>query len=453
MILSCILVFFVLHPGVMLQELAVLNMNVIAGEPVVLHCQDDIRNQNPTVVWKYKSADILQYSRGKTFYGKIPANIASAKLKDPDNGDFSLMLPPDALEGRYTCEIGGKQINIDLTLWKVKGSPDGYLLEGDTLQLDLLSANRKSVRVEWFSPQSVKVTSNKPRWNLQNDGWTLQIKDLNVEDNGTWKCTLPNNNLTIYCKVRVIGFVNSLDVDMRYAAVNSTVVLSCPLNIHLHEIPRNILTGLVWKKDEKEDCVVLNASSNLKPQKEISKVQFEDAGEYQCQLRFTQRSLNKTIQLVVLTVSASPPGLRSRNGDVNLCCHISAPVPPKVQLCWANMNETSKCASDFPDSKFCSTARTAELWRCSLKVENNEKISMSYVVEATMVKNDFPLIEVASGAGALLLLLTMTVVCVYTSKMVKRKRKAKRMAQAKRHLLEKKVCQCHKELTDDYYHT
>ncbi|XP_033029811.1 T-cell surface glycoprotein CD4-like [Lacerta agilis] len=360
-------------------------------------------------------------------------------------------------EGQYTCEAHGKIKTTNLNLWSVKGPSDEYLLEGDITQLELSSLDM-STPVEWFGPNKSKITDKKARWTLQNKDRRLQIKDLNAqEDQGTWECIISRSGLRITHDVKVIGFVNSLDVDTRYAAVNSTVVLSCELNINFQEIPKNILRSPVlrWMNDNKTIMEVdLNNFNSSLLQQKIDKVQFEHAGEHKCSIEFTWRNLSKTIHLVVMKVSADRPRLDSKE-NVTLCCHVSAPDLSKSQLCWNNKHGSPKCETHLPEGKFCYGTRSAGEWKCSLMVQDKEKLSMIYFVDdgSAAMLNSFPLTYIAIGAGVMLLLLIIIGVCVFSSKTVKQKRqRARRMAQARQHLLEKKTCQCHKELTNDYYH-
>uniref|UniRef100_A0A670JTE6 Ig-like domain-containing protein n=2 Tax=Podarcis muralis TaxID=64176 RepID=A0A670JTE6_PODMU len=314
-----------------------------------------------------------------------------------------------------------------------------------------------STQVEWFGPNKSKITNKKARWTLQNKDRRLQIKDLKTqEDQGTWECFISRSGLRITRDVRVIGFANSLDGAVMYAAVNSTVVLSCELNTDFQEIPKNILRNPVlrWTKDNKTivEADLINFNSSLL-QQTIDKVQFEHAGEHKCSIAFTRRKLSKTTRLVVMKVSADHPRLDSKE-NVTLCCHVAAPDLSKAQLCWNNRRDSPKCETHLPEGKFCYETRSAGEWKCSLMVQGEEKLSMIYFVdEASTVSNSFPLTYIAIGGGGMLLLLIIIAVCVFSCKTVKQKRqRARRMAQARQHLLEKKTCQCHRDLTNDYYH-
>nr|XP_028568770.1 T-cell surface glycoprotein CD4-like isoform X1 [Podarcis muralis] len=454
MILRCILVSFVLHLGVMLHVSEEHYIDATYGQEVTLPCQVGVVNPSAPVIWKYKSEEIIKYQRGHLLRGSSSSS-ATYSLKNADKGDYSLTMRYGK-EGQYTCEAHGKIKTTNLNLWSVKGPSEGYLLEGDTTQLELSSSDM-STQVEWFGPNKSKITNKKARWTLQNKDRRLQIKDLKTqEDQGTWECFISRSGLRITRDVRVIGFANSLDGAVMYAAVNSTVVLSCELNTDFQEIPKNILRNPVlrWTKDNKTivEADLINFNSSLL-QQTIDKVQFEHAGEHKCSIAFTRRKLSKTTRLVVMKVSADHPRLDSKE-NVTLCCHVAAPDLSKAQLCWNNRRDSPKCETHLPEGKFCYETRSAGEWKCSLMVQGEEKLSMIYFVdEASTVSNSFPLTYIAIGGGGMLLLLIIIAVCVFSCKTVKQKRqRARRMAQARQHLLEKKTCQCHRDLTNDYYH-
>lgn len=99
------------------------------------------------------------------------------------------------------------------------------------------------------------------------------------------------------------GFINRLD-EFRFAAINSSILLSCPLNIDLQEkrdweIPK--VRSWKWLKNNilKKEHNTSNINSSFFIQ-QISNVHSEDAGKYQCHLGFTHRNLSKTINLIVM---------------------------------------------------------------------------------------------------------------------------------------------------------
>ncbi|XP_039194687.1 T-cell surface glycoprotein CD4-like isoform X2 [Crotalus tigris] len=459
MVLNSIHVAFVLYLALLGAMFSVRaeKLNVIAGQSVFLRCLNNTSAHK--VTWKYNGKLLLQKIKERVYRGE-----KSVTYKLTDEETFSLELRK-AEPGKYVCDVNGKQVaTYDIEVWKVTGSKSGYLLQGDTLKLHL--SPFKDTRIEWFEPHKTKVTDKEPRWKLQKDG--LQISNLTVqEDHGRWECHIPHYELKLSYNVKVFGFSNRLD-EFRFASINSNILLSCPLNIDLQEktdweIPK--VQSWKWLKNNVlvKDHNISNINSSFSIH-QISNVQSEDAGKYQCRLGFKDRNLSKTINLIVMKVSAVPPALRFKEDNVTLCGHISPSAPPLTELCWVYVNESSnetKCGSPISHNKFCHVATTEGLWRCDLKVNNNVKISIDYILgkfqgktpNETTLENRFSLIKIGSGIGTMLLLLILVGVCVPTCKRIKQKQqRAKRMAQIKQHLLAKRTCQCQRELPNDYYH-
>ncbi|XP_053146784.1 uncharacterized protein LOC128342825 [Hemicordylus capensis] len=371
---------------------------------------------------------------------------------------------PQAEKGIYTCEELDRQTSVqhrtfDLQLVNVIGSHNEYLLEGETLELTMNSSDTvSSMKIEWFGPRKTKVKGSKQRWTLENNDRILRIRNLTVqEDNGMWECHILPSGPILFYDVKVIGFLKALDVEMMFAAVNSSVILSYELNANLQQAKRLPESSvLIWKPTEDTMApgtkipVIANSSYVVK---NISNVHFENAGWYQCQLKFRHGYLNKTIHLVVMKVSAQPIRPLTEEGDVTLCCQVSAPFPPMALLRWEHMNDTKE-APNPAENKFCFQTRTVGLWNCRLLVKNELKISLNYTVEKPpSTEKEFPLLQVVLGAGVPLLLLILTSVFVAFCKIIKQKRqRARRMVLAKQHLLAKRTCQCQKSLTNDYYH-
>ncbi|XP_042303654.1 uncharacterized protein LOC121920593 [Sceloporus undulatus] len=307
MALNRILVSFVLQLGIILPVTGASKVNIVAGETVVLLCPNGkTKTENPAkVIWKYEGKTIITYIRSqeKSFMANSSAKY---RLVDEKKGNFSLWLPDG--KGQYSCEVEGEPPLIYyVQRWHWKISQRGYVLQGETLQLEVMTSGKEysASRIEWLSPYKAKVTGNEPRWMLENNNWKLQIKNLSIqEDHGIWECHVLPDGPRITYDVKVIGFLNALgDSDTRFAAVNNSVVLSCPLSISLtkEKSLENFLQSWDLMKDNKvlikKDVKLAN---NTFPAKEISKVQFEDAGNYHCHFTFAKGHLNKSIHLIVM---------------------------------------------------------------------------------------------------------------------------------------------------------
>uniref|UniRef100_A0ACB8ES43 Uncharacterized protein n=1 Tax=Sphaerodactylus townsendi TaxID=933632 RepID=A0ACB8ES43_9SAUR len=161
------------------------------------------------------------------------------------------------------------------------------------------------------------------------------------------------------------GFLKPLEEEI-FAAVNSTAMLSYELNFDPRD-EKYINSIEVHQTQETLGKPISPNSNGSCPSRNISEVQFEDAGWYRCHLNVNRQSLNKTIHLVVMK------GHLPKKGEMNLCCNISSPLPPGARLRWGAVDESV-------DTPHCLVIRTAGLWTCSLIVEEEVKISMNYTV-------------------------------------------------------------------------
>lgn len=441
------------------------------GEQVILPCID--KPQTEGVIWKYNGLVVIQYLdrllRGPNFKDRYELN-----KQEVSKGNLSLKLSQlehsDA--GKYVCIVGSRTFEVQLQVFEVTGSPSGYLLQGKNLMLSIQGSS--SASVTWSNNRKDKVTATQST-ELKNGGRTLQIHNLQVEDSGTWMChiTSLSAKLDIPYKVLVIGFHN-LKRETLYEAVNSTVSISYSLSTHLLQIREleYVRVGLEWKpvidskyqgkfnfsvtsKEQPLSKQMANMQVTWKPshtlEVKLSKVQFEDAGWYQCQLTVSRDHVEKAIHLVVMTVSADPVGPLSKWANVTLLCKLSAPIPPNAQLFWEHLNGTEKKLNMSGHNEVMVKTKTVGLWRCSLKVENNTITRIDYTVVKAAEWNNYVLIRAMVGLGAsiVLLLLASLFIFIFTARQ-RRRRRAEKMAQARRDLIERRICQCQRQLKNDY---
>ncbi|KAM7180871.1 T-cell surface glycoprotein CD4 isoform 1-T1 [Macrochelys suwanniensis] len=439
------------------------------GEQVILPCID--KSQSDGLTWKYNGQIVIQYL-SRLLKGRTLALSDRSELNKQEisKGNFSLILSQlrhsDA--GKYVCGVSSGTFMVQLQVFEVTGSPSGYLLQGENLTLTIQGAS--SVKVTWFDNRQVEVTAAQSR-ELKTGERSLQIPNLQAEDSGTWRChiTSLSAKLDIPYKVLVIGF-HHLNQETLYKAVNSTVSFSYSLSTHLQQIRElaYIRVGLEWKPKtdskylekfnftSKEPLLtkqMANMQVTWKPSNhlevKLSKVQFKDAGWYQCQLTFSRGHVGKTIHLVVMTVSADPVGPLSKWANVTLLCKLSVPVPPNAQLFWEHVNGTEKKLNTLGHSEVKVKTKTVGLWRCSLKVENNVATSIDYTVVKAAEWNSYVVIVPEVGAGIVLLLLASLGTFIGTARQ-RRRRRAEKMARARRDLIERRTCQCQRQLKNDY---
>ncbi|XP_024066764.1 T-cell surface glycoprotein CD4 [Terrapene carolina triunguis] len=440
------------------------------GEQVILPCID--KSHSDGVTWKYNDLVVIQHQT-RLLRGKTPlVSRSELNKQEMSKGNFSLILSQlehsDA--GKYVCVVGSRTFKVQLQVFEVTGSPSGYLLQGDNLTLSIQGSS--SASVTWSNNRKDKVTATQSR-ELKNGGLSLQIHNLQAEDSGTWRfhITSLSAKLDIPYKVLVIGFHN-LNQETLYKAVNSTVSFSYSLSTHLLQIREleYVRGGLEWKEmisskylekfnfnvTSKELLLskqMANMQVTWKPSNHLEvklpRVQFKDAGWYQCQFTVSRGRVEKAIHLVVMTVSADPVGPLSKWANVTLLCKLSAPIPPNAQLFWEHVNGTEKKLNMSGPSEVKVKTKTVGLWRCSLKVENNMMTSIDYTVVKAAEWNSYVLIWAGVGAGIVLLLLASLCTFICTARQ-RRRRRAEKMARARRDLIERRTCQCQRQLKNDY---
>uniref|UniRef100_A0A8C0GYJ0 Ig-like domain-containing protein n=1 Tax=Chelonoidis abingdonii TaxID=106734 RepID=A0A8C0GYJ0_CHEAB len=383
------------------------------GEQVILPCID--KSQSDGVTWKYNELVVIHlFILPK---GRSPLTSRSELNKqEMAKGNFSLILSQlehsDA--GKYVCVVGSRTFKVQLQVFEVTGSPSDYLLQGENLTLSIQGSS--SVSVTWSNNRKDKVTATQSR-ELKNGGRTLQIHNLQVEDSGTWRChiTSLSAKLDIPYKVLVIG-KRSMDLSLR--------TLQMPRKCKRRWINLNISHLLLTHKPRERSRSITWIPSSQCPDNplevKLPKVQFEDAGWYQCQLTVSRGRVEKAIYLVVMTVSADPVGPLSKWANMTLLCKLSAPIPPNAQLFWEHVNGTEKKLNMLGHSEVMVKTKTVGLWRCSLKVENNMMTSIDYTVVKAAEWNIYVLIGAVVGASIVLLLLASLFIFICTARQRRR---------------------------------
>uniref|UniRef100_A0A8C0H2M3 Ig-like domain-containing protein n=1 Tax=Chelonoidis abingdonii TaxID=106734 RepID=A0A8C0H2M3_CHEAB len=305
------------------------------GEQVILPCID--KSQSDGVTWKYNELVVIQHQT-RLLRGRIPnsphpsfthslfilpkgrsplTSRSELNKQEMAKGNFSLILSQlehsDA--GKYVCVVGSRTFKVQLQVFEVTGSPSDYLLQGENLTLSIQGSS--SVSVTWSNNRKDKVTATQSR-ELKNGGRTLQIHNLQVEDSGTWRChiTSLSAKLDIPYKVLVIG-KRSMDLSLRTLQMPRKCKRRW-INLNISHLllthkPRERSRSITWIPSSQcpEQCKPLlskqmaNMQATWKPSNplevKLPKVQFEDAGWYQCQLTVSRGRVEKAIYLVVMT--------------------------------------------------------------------------------------------------------------------------------------------------------
>ncbi|NXQ20624.1 CD4 protein, partial [Peucedramus taeniatus] len=374
--------------------------------------------------------------------------------------------------GIYTCEYSTHKVRTSLHIFKLTISLDGLFLQNEVPELILIqnsSSPLPDLSITLFDSNNNLVTPELQ--NKSRQKYIVNLKKLETMDSGTWVCQVhsdsPLINQNISFAVKVLGFQNP-DLERKYATVDSTVTLSWHLNFQKIKWKEGFTGQLNWKQQEggkSYDLLDFNVtaqgqlhetkkSNNLlfeipesKPESTIEvklpRVHFNHSGQYQCQLEYQGRHAQSKIELVVMKVSANPAGPLSRGANMTLTCQVSGPLPPNVYLRWERVNGTKMDIknSEQHEVKLEVNISAAGMWSCHLIEDSDKKISFHYHVEEASVWINYVIIGASIGGS--LLAFALGCLCIISGiSWHRRRQRAKRMAQARQHLLEKKTCQC-----------
>ncbi|NXM36862.1 CD4 protein, partial [Oxyruncus cristatus] len=374
--------------------------------------------------------------------------------------------------GIYTCKYGSHKVRISLHVFKLTVSLDGHFLQNEVPELTLMhnSPNPKpDLSITLFNSNNKVVTPETENKSPQKR--ILNLKKLEATDSGTWICHVhsdsPLINQNISFAVKVLGFQNP-DMERKYAAVDSTVILSWHLNFQKIKWNKGFTGQLNWKQQEsakahalldfnvttlgeqhktKKSSYFLFEIPERKPESTIQvklpKVHFNHSGQYQCQLAYKGRLVQTNIELVVMKVSANPVGPLSRGAKMTLICQVSGPLPPNSHLRWERVNGTQMDTKNSKqhEVKLEVNISAAGLWSCHLMEDNDRKISLHYHVEEAPVWINY--VVTGASVGGSVLVFALVCLCIISGiSWQRRRQRAKRMAQARQYLLENKTCQC-----------
>ncbi|NXP48225.1 CD4 protein, partial [Heliornis fulica] len=375
--------------------------------------------------------------------------------------------------GIYTCVYGSHTVSISLHVFKLTISSDGHFLPNDVPKLTLVQNSSHplpNLSITLFTNNNNIVRPIVPQATTHQT-YTMKLKKLETTDNGTWTCHVhsdsPLINQNISFDVKVLGFGNPA-LERKYTTVDSTVTLSWHLNFQKIQWNEGFTGQLTWKREESAttyELIDFNVTAQGKQHEtkkpshfhfeipegkprgtievKVPKVHFNHSGQFQCQLMYRRSYVQSKIELVVMKVSADPVGPLIKGAEMTLICQVSGPLSSNTHLRWERVNGTQM---DVKNSKQHETkvevkVSAAGLWNCDLIENNVRMISFNYLVEEAPVWMNY--VVIGASVGGSVLVFGLALLCIINGiKWQQRRQRAKRMAQARQHLLENKTCQC-----------
>ncbi|XP_067997781.1 T-cell surface glycoprotein CD4 [Melanerpes formicivorus] len=466
-------ILLVLHLGLIPTKAQQNEVQVgVAGQEVILNCRGIPSNTG--VTWKYYKAVIRSFTTSSL---KGKATMADRSHIDPSSKHLKLMDLRMSDVGIYTCAYGSHTVTISLHVFKLTVSSDGHFLPSDVPELTLMQNSTHplpDLAITLFdSNNKTVIPQHSPDKTPQK--YTLKLKQLEATDSGTWVCHIhsdsPPINHNIFFDVKVLGFQNP-DLERRYATVGSTVTLSWHLNFHQIQWNKDFTGALHWAKHEgatahklldfnitaqgqqhemtKSRRFQLEIPQNTPKstiEVKLPKVHFNYSGQYLCQLMYKGKHTESKIELVVMKVSANPVGPLLRGTIMTLTCQVSSHLPASAHLRWERVNgtQTDTKQSKPNAAKVEVNVSAAGLWNCHLIEDSHRKISLNYPVEEAPAWTSY--VVIGASVGGSVLVLSLVCLCIISGvRRQQRRQRARRMAQARQHLLENKTCQCHHQL-------
>ncbi|NXP78320.1 CD4 protein, partial [Ramphastos sulfuratus] len=393
---------------------------------------------------------------------------------DPQSKHLKLVDLRMSDAGIYTCAYDSHTVTISLHVLNLIVPFDGHFLPNEVPELTLMQNSTHplpDLTIKLFDSNNNTV---RPQFlpNKTPQKYTLKLKRLETTDSGTWRCHIradsPPINHNISFDVKVLGFQNA-ELERKYATVGSTVTLSWHLNFHQIKWNKGFTVQLNWAHHEsaaahnlldfyvtaqghrhemKKTSSLQLEISESKPKSTVEvkmpKVYFNYSGQYLCWLMYRGKHTESKTELVVMKVSANPVGPLLRGTKTTLTCQVSSPLPANAHLRWELVNGTQRDIkqSKQNEARVEVNVSAAGLWNCHLIEDNYRKISLNYPVEEAPAWISY--VVIGASVGGSVLVLGLACLCIISGvRWQQRRRRARRMAQARQYLLENKTCQCH----------
>lgn len=417
-----------------------------AGKTVELPCQAS-QTRNMPFSWKYSDNRKILESQ-TTFLARGQSDLlgrVDSKKAVWDKGSFPLVI--NKLEVKdsntYICEVENKKMEVELLVFKVAIHPDTSLLQGQSLTLTLESP------VNLKSPMECKRPGNR-NFKVTKD---FSVPSLGIQDSGTWHCTLvvAEEPLVFNITILVLGFQSASTTD--YKVVGDPVEFSFPLIVDYEKLNGEI-QWQAEKASSPESWTIFSLENKKVTVKKTSndpKVELAEklplrlklpkalphyAGSGNLTLTLAKGKLHHQVNLVVMNVSQSQD---------TLLCKVWGPTSPKMKLTLKLENQKDRISEPVKEVKEVRVLAPEEgMWHCLLSEGDKIWVDSKFQVLPKGLNQDQPmfLAAVLGGTFGFLVFSGLCILCCV--KRQHQRRRAERMSQIKRLLIEKKTCQCHR---------
>ncbi|XP_045637304.1 T-cell surface glycoprotein CD4 isoform X2 [Ursus americanus] len=419
-----------------------------AGDTAELPCHGS-SGKNKGFSWKHSSMlKILEY--GHVFPVKGASRLkprVETKKNLWDQGSYPLIIKDleAADSGVYFCEVAGKTQEVELLVFNVtakwdtgsSSSSNIRLLQGQPLTLTVEGPSGSSPSVQWKGP------GNKSK----GSGQSLSLSGLELQDSGTWTCTISQNQETVVFHINILVLAFQKVSNTVYTKEGDQVEFSFPLSFEDENLSGELRwqaegapSSLLWssfvlenrKLSVKELHVPkLQLKESLPLSFVLSQASSRYAGSGTLTLSLAKGTLQREVNLVVMRVT------KSKN---NLTCEVLGPTSPELTL---SLNLEERAAKVSKQQKLVLVMDPERgTWQCLLSDKDKVLLASKIEVLPPVFTKASPKL-LAIVLGGILGLLLFAGLCIFCCvKCWHRRRQAERMSQIKRLLSEKKTCQC-----------
>ncbi|XP_054998852.1 T-cell surface glycoprotein CD4 [Sorex araneus] len=368
-------------------------------------------------------------------------NRVDSKPREWKQGYFPLVISKLELEdsNTYDCEVNGKKQSVELLVYKLTASPNTRrLLSGQSLNLTLQGPPGQAPSVQWQRPGSQSP---------QPGGPALSVAHVQLQDSGTWTCTVSQAQkmLKFHVNVLVLGFQPGPST--LYARENQLVLLTFPLNSQVEALT-GTLSWQGWRdppppqrwanfsrKETKMSFEQVSKEPQLLMQEKLPlnftlpRALPRYAGTFRLDLQLLSGRLSREVKLVVMRVATT---------QHNVTCEVRGPDSASLMLTLRWRNQTKASGQQGLVKVQNPEAGT---WQCELV--GNAGLLLTSAVEVSPVALRTSPMNLALFVGGAVGFLLLTGFCIFCCVWWQhRRRQTQRMSQIKRLLSERKTCQC-----------